>query len=114
MRAAVVSDIHGNLPALEAVLAEIDDATPDEIWCLGYLESLAPEGSREGTGLYHASPRDPVWEYVLTPEAAAGAFTEAPESLILVGHSHVALAFSLQDGRLSGDVAREGTAIELN
>jgi len=177
MRVAVCSDIHGNLPALEAALAEIDEARPDELWCLGdlvgygpwpnevtdvvrgradiclvgnhdlvalgtagvdveefnpeaaeaalwtrrelsaetreYLESLAPEGSREGTGLYHASPRDPVWEYVLTPEAAAGAFTEAPESVILVGHSHVALAFSLQDDRLSGDIAPGGTAIDL-
>jgi diadenosine tetraphosphatase ApaH/serine/threonine PP2A family protein phosphatase len=177
MRVAVCSDIHGNLPALEAVLAEIDEARPDELWCLGdlvgygpwpnevtelvraradvclvgnhdlvalgtagvdvdefnpeaaeaalwtrrelsaetrdFLESLAPEASRDGTGLYHASPRDPVWEYVLTPEAALGAFTEAPERLILVGHSHVALAFSLEDGRLAGDVARGGTAIEL-
>jgi diadenosine tetraphosphatase ApaH/serine/threonine PP2A family protein phosphatase len=177
MRVAVCSDIHGNLPALETVLAEIDEARPDELWCLGdlvgygpwpnevtelvraradvclvgnhdlvalgtagvdvdefnpeaaeaalwtrrelsaetrsFLESLEPAASRDGTGLYHASPRDPVWEYVLTPEAARAAFTEAPERLILVGHSHVALAFSLEEGRLSGDVAREGTSIEL-
>ena len=159
------------------MLAEIDEARPDELWCLGdlvgygpwpnevtelvraradvclvgnhdlvalgtagvdveefnpeaaeaalwtrrelsaetrdFLESLEPKAAREGTGLYHASPRDPVWEYVLTPEAALGAFTAAPERVILVGHSHVALAFSLEDGRLAGDVARAGTAIEL-
>ena len=37
MRAAVISDIHGNVAALEAVLAEIDERAPDELWCLGDL-----------------------------------------------------------------------------
>ena len=35
MRAAVISDIHSNLPALEAVLESIDHTGVDEIWCLG-------------------------------------------------------------------------------
>jgi diadenosine tetraphosphatase ApaH/serine/threonine PP2A family protein phosphatase len=35
MRVAVVSDIHSNLHALEAVLAAIDAEAPDELWCLG-------------------------------------------------------------------------------
>src|SRR3954452_10170651 len=35
MRVAVVSDIHSNLHALEAVLADIDREAPDELWCLG-------------------------------------------------------------------------------
>ena len=37
MRAAVVSDIHANLAALEAVLEAIDADAPDELWCLGDL-----------------------------------------------------------------------------
>jgi len=37
MRVAVVSDIHSNLHALEAVLAAIDEEAPDELWCLGDL-----------------------------------------------------------------------------
>jgi diadenosine tetraphosphatase ApaH/serine/threonine PP2A family protein phosphatase len=37
MRVAVVSDIHSNLHALEAVLAAIDADAPDELWCLGDL-----------------------------------------------------------------------------
>jgi diadenosine tetraphosphatase ApaH/serine/threonine PP2A family protein phosphatase len=31
----VISDIHGNLAALEAVLAAVDEARPDALWCLG-------------------------------------------------------------------------------
>jgi predicted phosphodiesterase len=37
MRAAVISDIHSNLQALEAVLEAIDASGADEIWCLGDL-----------------------------------------------------------------------------
>jgi len=42
MRVAVVSDIHSNLHALEAVLAAIDRETPDELWCLGDLVGYGP------------------------------------------------------------------------
>jgi predicted phosphodiesterase len=42
MRVAVVSDIHSNLHALEAVLAAIDSETPDELWCLGDLVGYGP------------------------------------------------------------------------
>src|SRR3954451_8406009 len=42
MRVAVVSDIHANLPALEAVLAAIDDEAPDELWCLGDVVGYGP------------------------------------------------------------------------
>ena len=42
MRVAVVSDIHSNLHALEAVLAAIDADAPDELWCLGDLVGYGP------------------------------------------------------------------------
>jgi diadenosine tetraphosphatase ApaH/serine/threonine PP2A family protein phosphatase len=42
MRVAVVSDIHSNLHALEAVLAAIDTEGPDELWCLGDLVGYGP------------------------------------------------------------------------
>ena len=35
MRLALVSDVHGNLEALEAVLADIDREGVDELACLG-------------------------------------------------------------------------------
>ena len=175
MRVAVVSDIHANLHALEAVLGAIDADPPDELWCLGdlvgygprpnevvdlvrerariclvgnhdlgvlgrldldeftpdaatvarwtrtvlldesraYLESLEPEAKVDGAELYHASPRDPVWEYVITPEAALAALEGTVAPAVLVGHSHVALAISLGGGALDGSVAPEGTEVDL-
>jgi predicted phosphodiesterase len=35
LRVAVISDVHGNLPALEAVLEHADQEGIDELWCLG-------------------------------------------------------------------------------
>ena len=37
MRIAIISDIHGNLQALDAVLADIEAQTPDAVYCLGDL-----------------------------------------------------------------------------
>lgn len=37
MKIAFFSDIHANLPALEAVLADIDQQKPDFVYCLGDL-----------------------------------------------------------------------------
>jgi len=175
MRVAVISDIHGNLSALEAVLAAVDDEAPDELWCLGdlvgygprpnecceavearaavclggnhdlavrgtidlsefsgdaaaaaawtrgvlaptaraYLDSLEPEGERAGVPLFHGSARDPVWEYVLSDEAAAVTLELAGAPLVLVGHSHVALQVFLQDGVLAGGLAPAGSELEL-
>jgi diadenosine tetraphosphatase ApaH/serine/threonine PP2A family protein phosphatase len=175
MRVAVLSDIHGNLHALEAVLAAADAAAVDEVWCLGdvvgygarpneccalvrerssvclagnhdlvvvgtlgleefshdaadaagwarahlaeenraYLAGLPSIAERDGVLLVHGSPRDPVWEYVLSADAASAALeaTEAP--LVLVGHSHVALALGLSNGHLSGGLAPAGAELDL-
>ena len=167
MRVAVISDIHANLHALEAVLEAIDADPPDALWCLGdlvgygprpnevielvreraainlvgnhdlgvlgrldleefspdaavsarwtqtvlldehraYLDGLVPEAKAEGAELYHASPRDPVWEYVITEESARDALELTVAPVVLVGHSHVALALTLVAGRLQGDLA---------
>ena len=74
----------------------------------------SPSAQVAGLGLYHASPRDPVWEYVLSPDVRPASLeaTEAP--LVLVGHSHVPLAISL-DGRPRGRAVspRAGTEVDL-
>ena len=175
MRTAVISDVHGNLAALEAVLAAVDAEAPDELWCLGdlvgygprpseccalvaaraqialcgnhdlavrgaldlhefsgdaaaaaawtrevltpeagaYLDSLSPEGERAGVALYHGSARDPVWEYVLSDEAALATLALAGSPLVLVGHSHVALHLSASGGDMEGGLAPAGTAVAL-
>jgi diadenosine tetraphosphatase ApaH/serine/threonine PP2A family protein phosphatase len=175
MRVAVISDIHANLHAFEAVLAEIDKEEPDALWCLGdlvgygpqpnpcceltgrraevclagnhdltvlgrldlaeftgdaaaaarwtqtvlapeargLLESLPSSAGRPGAELFHASPRDPVWEYVLTEEAAIAAFQLTTAPLVLVGHSHVALALLLQGDELAGGLAPDRTDVDL-
>lgn len=41
MQIAIFSDIHANLPALEAVLGDIDSRKPDAVYCLGDLVGYA-------------------------------------------------------------------------
>jgi diadenosine tetraphosphatase ApaH/serine/threonine PP2A family protein phosphatase len=76
-----------------------------------YLESLSPSGKRAGVGLYHASPRDPIWEYVLSPAVALASLQETEDDFVLVGHSHVALSFGLAERSLG--LAPDGTEIDL-
>ena len=61
-----------------------------------YLESLSPSAVLDRAELYHASPRDPVWEYVLAPEVAFLSLEATEKPLVLVGHSHVALRFGAE------------------
>jgi predicted phosphodiesterase len=43
MRIALLSDVHGNLPAFQAVLADVDSHSVEEIWCLGDLVGYGAE-----------------------------------------------------------------------
>ena len=78
-----------------------------------WLSGLEPSARREGVELYHGSPRDPVWEYVLTEHLALLALLETEEPVVLVGHSHVALSLSWDGKTLAGGLAAEGTEVEL-
>jgi diadenosine tetraphosphatase ApaH/serine/threonine PP2A family protein phosphatase len=79
-----------------------------------YLESLEPQSVQDDVALYHASARDPVWEYILTPFAALASFAASEARILLVGHSHVALAFALAEQRLETTIAPAGTELDLS
>jgi diadenosine tetraphosphatase ApaH/serine/threonine PP2A family protein phosphatase len=176
MRIAILSDIHANLPAFEAVLEDVEETSPDEVWCLGdvvgygaqpdecaalaaercglclvgnhdlavigaldidtfshaaaaavewtqanskpatleFLRGLEPSDTSREVSLYHASPRDPVWEYVLWPDQAAECMEVQATRIGFVGHSHVALLFTDQpDGEVRGSQAGAGTELGL-
>jgi diadenosine tetraphosphatase ApaH/serine/threonine PP2A family protein phosphatase len=73
-----------------------------------FLTALEPAATREGVELFHGSPLDPVWDYVLSEAAAFLSFKATTAPLLLVGHSHLPLAISWNGTDLSGGVAGEG------
>jgi predicted phosphodiesterase len=176
MRVAIVSDIHGNRHAFEAVLDAIADTECGELWCLGdlvgygadpddcvdlarehasiclagnhdlgvrgtipleqfsrgaalaatwtqqtispqtldYLNALEPQNTEEPAALYHASPRDPVWEYVLSPLQAELCLEVQARRVSLPGPSHVALSFARVPGSpATGQTRGEGEELDL-
>jgi diadenosine tetraphosphatase ApaH/serine/threonine PP2A family protein phosphatase len=78
-----------------------------------WLERLGPEALTDFAALYHASPRDPIWEYVLSPEAVDDAIDRSPRRIVLVGHSHVAMAVTRTGRQLQGGLADGGIVLEL-
>ena len=79
-----------------------------------YLLSLKPKSEAEGLGLFHASPRDPVWEYVLSPLVAELCFDATEHRISFIGHSHVALSFHRPEGSpATGTTRREGAQVDL-
>jgi predicted phosphodiesterase len=79
-----------------------------------FLLSLEPSGSAAGVGLFHASPRDPVWEYVLSGLTAELCFDVTDFRVSLIGHSHVALSFDRQEGSAAtGATRKQGTELDL-
>jgi diadenosine tetraphosphatase ApaH/serine/threonine PP2A family protein phosphatase len=81
---------------------------------LAFLQTLSPQAQEGIVGLYHASPRDPVWEYVLSTLLAELCLDAQRHRLCLVGHSHVALSFTRREGELAtGEPRRDGTRLDL-
>ena len=79
-----------------------------------FLLGLEPSGTAAGIGLFHASPRDPIWEYVLSGLTAELCFDATDFRVSLIGHSHVALSFHRPEGEpASGTTRREGTELDL-
>jgi len=79
-----------------------------------WLQTLAPSATRPGVELFHGSPRDPVWDYVLSDEVAVASLRATSAPLVLVGHSHVALDLSLDGDQLGGGQAPADTQVELD
>jgi len=176
MRILIVSDIHANLAAFEAVLA--DAGAVDAVLCLGdivgygpdpneciarlralnpivslsgnhdwatlgkldvedfngdaqkairwtqavltpehrvYLAGLPPNGQLGDFTLAHASPRYPVWEYILDTVTAAENFEHFNTPYCLVGHTHAASIFQQigANGNCDLLVPEYGVSLEL-
>lgn len=58
-----------------------------------YLESLPLTLTRRDFTIAHGSPRDPIWEYVLSEKSARDNFRSFETMYCLIGHSHVPLVF---------------------
>jgi predicted phosphodiesterase len=79
-----------------------------------YLAPLVPVNLEEAVGLYHASPRDPVWEYVLSSLQADLCMDVQSQRVCLIGHSHVALSFSRLPGEgATGQTRTDGEQLDL-
>jgi predicted phosphodiesterase len=82
---------------------------------LSFLGSLRPQAQEGQLALYHASPRDPVWEYVLSALLAELCLDAQPTRMSLIGHSHVALSFVRREGELTtGEPRRAGTELDVS
>jgi diadenosine tetraphosphatase ApaH/serine/threonine PP2A family protein phosphatase len=81
-----------------------------------FLDGLEPLDPEQVVALYHGSPRDPVWEYVLSSFQAEACFELMERRVGAVGHSHVALYFhdGGPGGVIVGDPAPEGTQLDIS
>lgn len=78
---------------------------------IGQLEPADLEG---GASLVHGSPRDPIWEYIVSPSQAAAALEASDAALILHGHTHVPAAWrSNGNGGVEGGHWRGEATLDL-
>jgi len=176
VRYLVMSDIHANLPALDAVLA--NSPPHDAVICLGdlvgygpnpneciervrefvctclsgnhdwavlgkldlhsfnrdaraanewtrealtprsaeYLRTLPPRAELDGVTVVHASPREPIWEYVLDARVALANFEHFSTPICLIGHSHIPLLYVLDDEgeRCTGSILESSDQVVLD
>ena len=66
-----------------------------------YLENLPLTLERDDFTLVHGSPREPIWEYLISTSIALQNFNFFQSPYCLVGHSHLPLVFRDEDGACS-------------
>ena len=62
-----------------------------------YLESLPEVIQKEDFTLVHGSPRQPIWEYLISVNSARECFAYFQSQFCLVGHSHVPMVFKYDE-----------------
>lgn len=175
MRYAILADIHANLTALQAVLADMEkQGGADEVWCLGdtlgygpdphecleivrarcslcvagnhdlaaigkldistfnqdaaraarwngnqltqdeisFLAGLPLKVEKGDFTLVHGSPREPVWEYIMSAREAEENLTYFKTCHCLVGHSHAPIYFKFGESCSTGKPSA-GTELKL-
>lgn len=79
------------------------------------LRALSPADPDHEVPLYHASPRDPVWEYVLSVEQARDALEHRRVPLTFVGHTHIPFAWNLTtDGAMRAVGVPRGGVLDVS
>ena len=68
--------------------------SPDDV---KYLESLPEVIQKEDFTLVHGSPRQPIWEYLISVSSAKENFAYFQSQFCLVGHSHVPMVFKYDE-----------------
>lgn len=174
MRLAVLSDVHSNLAALEAVRDDMPEV--DEVWVLGDVVGYGPQpnevirllqqmgartvlGNHDGAAIgavdardfnpdaaeairwtaevidpnaraylsalpetrcegdltaVHGSPRDPIWEYIVSPQVAATNLDAFQSRHCLFGHTHLPVIFRVDDGRMEVVPATPDSPIRID
>ena len=79
-----------NPDAAEACRWTARQLNPDEV---AYLEGLPLSLCRDDFTIVHGSPREPIWEYILSTSSARSNFGYFQTRFCLIGHSHVPLVF---------------------
>lgn len=80
---------------------------------IAYLKALPLTLVQGNCTLAHGSPREPIWEYLLSLEQARENLDHFTTAYCLVGHSHVPLVFEQTGHGMAYRVLNDGVKIEL-
>ena len=115
--------VRGNHDAAAAGGSEIDWFNPEARAAMEWTRSTISDDTRAWLGalplrhadtdftLVHGSPRDPVWEYVTTPNQAKAGLSAIQTRHGLHGHTHIPVVFTEVDGRMRTLAPRAGNTV---